>query len=64
MKKARNDLEKVRAIFWWIASLDLPALQCRTTKLPEPGTPLDYLLKINWRMGNHANFIMHLARCV
>jgi len=63
-KDARNDLEKIRAIFRWTASLDLAALQGRTTELPEPGTPLDYLLRINWRMGNHANFIMHMARYV
>jgi len=61
-KKARNDLDKIRAIFRWTASLDLAVLQNRTTELPEPGTPLDYLLKINWRMGNHANFIMLIAR--
>ena len=61
-KNARNDLDKIRAIFRWIASLDLPTLQSRTTELPEPGTPLDYLLKINWRLGNHANFIMQMAR--
>jgi len=61
-KNARNDLDKIRAIFRWTASLDLPVLQSRTTELPEPGTPLDYLLKINWRLGNHANFIMHMAR--
>jgi len=61
-KSARNDLDKIRAIFRWTASLDLAVLQSRTTELPEPGTPLDYLLKINWRMGNHANFIVHMAR--
>lgn len=61
-KKARSDLDKIRAIFLWTASLDVPNLQSRTTELPEAGTPLDYLLKINWRMGNHANFIMHMAR--
>jgi len=63
-ENARNDLDKIRAIFRWTASLDLAALQSRTTELPEPGTPLDYLLRINWRMGNHANFIMHMARYV
>jgi len=61
-KSARNELDRIRAIFRWTASLDLPMLQSRTTQLPEPGTPLDYLLKINWRLGNHANFIMQMAR--
>ena len=63
-KNARNDLDKVRAIFQWTASLDLPLVHSRTTELPEHGTPLDYLLRINWRLGNHANFIVHMARCV
>jgi hypothetical protein len=33
-------------------------------KLPETGTPLDYLLKIHWQMGNHAYFFSTLARYV
>lgn len=61
-RNARNDIDKVRAIFRWIASVDVSALQHRTAQLPDSGTPLDYLLKINWKMGNHANFTAQLAR--
>ena len=61
-RSSRNDMDKVRAIFRWIASVDVSALQYRTVELPVSGTPLDYLLKINWKMGNHANFTAQLAR--
>ena len=57
-----SDLDRLRAVFFWTASTDLSSLQNNVDDLPEPDTPLDYLLKINWQMGNHAHFFARLCR--
>ena len=62
LEDCTTDLEKVRALFIFTTSLDINKIQETLQKLPEQGTPLDYLLKIHWQMGNHAHFFAQLAR--
>jgi hypothetical protein len=57
-----TELGKVRALFTWMTSVDVGKYATTLDKLPETGTPLDYLLKIHWQMGNHAYFFSTLAR--
>ena len=53
--EAEDEVQKVRACFTWLCSVDVASLQHRVDRLPELGTPLDLLLKINWGMANHAH---------
>ncbi|CAD5125169.1 DgyrCDS13412 [Dimorphilus gyrociliatus] len=63
MKSISNtELELVRALFSWIASIDFSNLENKVEDLPEGGTPLDYMLKIQWNMGNHAYFLAMCCR--
>ncbi|XP_013404637.1 uncharacterized protein LOC106169650 isoform X2 [Lingula anatina] len=57
---ASNDVAKVRAIFQWIASIDIHGMGMDS--LPPQKTPLEYLLKIKWNMGNHAHLFFSLCR--
>ena len=50
-----NELQKVRACFTWLCSMDIGSLQHKVQKLPDTGTPLDSLLKIHWQMTNHSH---------
>ena len=59
-----NDIQKVRAFFMWITSIDISSLQSSLEKEPKGGTPLEYLLKIGNQMGNHAHFFTKLCRSV
>ena len=61
---AETDVERVRSVFTWLASIDLSQLEenIDPDQVPEPQTPLDYLLKIAWNMGNHAFLFAVLVR--
>nr|XP_034314953.1 uncharacterized protein LOC105338050 [Crassostrea gigas] len=48
-----NDLFKVRAIFRWIVSYDI--MNIDTDVLPPDGSPLEYFLKIQCEIGDHAH---------
>ena len=61
-KNCKNDIEKVRSLFTWTTSIDISSLQSSLEKLPDAGTPLDYLLRIHWQMGNHAHFFAQICR--
>ena len=63
-EKYKTDIEKLRSLFMWAASIDVGTLQQTLEELPAEGTPLDYLLRIHWQMGNHAHFFAQLCRCV
>ena len=60
--KCKTDMEKIRALFIFTTSIDVKQLESSLEKLPEQGTPLDYLLKIQWQLGNHAHFFAQLSR--
>ncbi len=57
-----SDLARVRALFIWATSVDLQKLADNATTEPKPNSPLDYLLKIHWQLGNHANLFDKLCR--
>ncbi len=59
---AENEVQKVRACFTWLCSVDVGALLHKIQSLPESGTPLDFLLRINWQMANHANVFYLLCQ--
>ena len=62
IQDCQTDLQRVRSLFIFITSLDIGKMEDTLQRLPEQGTPLDYLLKIHWQMGNHAHFLAQLAR--
>ena len=61
-QNAQSDIDRIQSVFRWITSLDLPLILNAVETLPDPGTPLDYLLKMNWQMGNHAHFFEKVTR--
>ena len=61
-QKFETNIEKLRALFIWASSIDVAGLQQSLEELPAEGTPLDYLLRIHWQMGNHAHFFAQLCR--
>ena len=54
-KVASTDMQKLRALFTWLTSVNVSHLQKTLLEVPEPRTPLDCLLKIHWEMSNHAH---------
>lgn len=59
---SKTKIQLVRALFSWITSIDFNTLEQKVEDLPEAGTPLDYMLKIQWNMGNHAYFLAMCCR--
>lgn len=57
-----NDLFKVRAIFRWIVSYDI--MNIDTDVLPPDGSPLEYFLKIQCEIGDHAHLFYTMCSCV
>ena len=59
----RTDTEKVRSLFTWVTSLNIEKLQFCLAELPDrKNTPLEILLRIHWKIGNHAHFFAQLCR--
>ncbi|XP_013389753.1 uncharacterized protein LOC106158364 isoform X2 [Lingula anatina] len=61
-----GDLGKVRAIFWWLTSVDVndvEKLMTSADSLPSTNTPLDYLCRIKWNKGCHAHLFAWMCRC-
>ncbi len=58
-----TDLEKARACFSWLCSVDLAVLEEENDEYPEEGSPLDFLLKIKEYKSNHAHIYARLCRC-
>lgn len=58
---APDDLAKLRSLFSWFTSIDVPSLQHVMARLPDPQTPLDFLLKLHWKLTNHAYFFAQLC---
>ncbi len=54
-----GDLEKVRVVFVWLASTNIAALRY---SIPEPQSPLDYLIKIEDYELSHSVFFDMLCR--
>ena len=64
-KDAPSDLEKVRVLFRWLASVNLQHLvQEAGGELPPQDSPMEGLLEIHWGMGNHAHFFARIARYI
>lgn len=62
-QNAYSDLEKVRVLFRWLTGVQLQNLvQEAGNDLPPPDSPMEGLLEIHWKMGNHAHFFARLAR--
>jgi len=56
-----DELLKVRALFLFIASIDVGQLQ-KPADDYEPNGPLEYLLKIKGYTGNHAHMFCALCK--
>ena len=57
----QTEMSKLRSIFTWLTSIDIPSLEHVVETLPDPHTPLDYLLKLHWRLTNYAYFFAQLC---
>ncbi|XP_063401444.1 uncharacterized protein LOC134685570 isoform X1 [Mytilus trossulus] len=55
-----DDMCKVRAIFRWVSSVDVYSL--KTENDPPTHSPLEYFLKIQKNMGNHAHLVSGLCQ--
>jgi hypothetical protein len=63
-KNCTTDVDKCRALFSWITSIDIRNLQSTLEEIPSPGSPLDYLLHINWKKGNLPSFFAKICRYI
>ncbi|CAH1787326.1 unnamed protein product [Owenia fusiformis] len=55
-----TQVDQIRAIFRWITSVDVDSLAL--DDLPPSGSPLMYMYKIKWQMGNHARLLHAFCR--
>lgn len=55
-----DDICKVRAIFRWVTSVDVYSL--KTESEPPTHSPLEYFMKIQKNMGNHAHLVSGLCQ--
>lgn len=55
-----DDMRKVRAIFRWVTSVDVYSL--KTESEPPMHSPLEYFIKIQKNMGNHAHLVSGLCQ--
>lgn len=56
-----TDMERVRAIFSWLTSFDVPKLLKDVKDTPMEGSPLEYLGKIKKKKGNKAFMFAYLC---
>ena len=57
-----TELEKIRSIFFWTTYMDVGDQRFTLDNVPNVDTPLEYLLEILWKIGNHAHLFTTLCR--
>ena len=58
--KVLDDLSKIRILFRWMTSYDVYSID--TEIIPPEDSPLEYFMKIQYGMGDHAHMFFSLCQ--
>ncbi len=56
-----SDVGRVRALFSWMTTADIPHIPSDMRKYIKPGSALYHIMKLDEHQDNHANFFQQLC---